>query len=140
MIKLTTENFIERANKIHGNKYDYSKVKYVNNSTKICIICPEHGEFWQTPSNHLAGKGCIKCRHVKVGNIRRKTLKSFIDEAKSIHGNKYDYSKMDYITAEKKVCIICPEHGEFWQNPSSHLNGAGCPKCNGGIRLTQEEF
>lgn len=140
MIKLTTENFIERANKIHGNKYDYSKVKYVNNSTKICIICPEHGEFWQTPSNHLAGKGCIKCRHVKVGNIRRKTLNSFIDEAKSIHGNKYDYSKMNYITAEKKVCIICPEHGEFWQTPSSHLNGAGCPKCNGGIRLTQEEF
>ena len=141
MIKLTRENFIERAKKIHGDKYNYSKVEYLNNSTKVCIICPEHGEFWQTPSNHLAGKGCIKCRHVKVGNARRKTSKSFIEEAKLIHGEKYDYSKVDYIGINKKVYIICPKHGEFSQKPQVHLLGCGCPKCaKNGVKLTQKEF
>ena len=115
--------FIECARKIHGNKYDYSKVEYVNNRTKVCIICPEHGEFWQTTHNHLAGAGCGQC----AKNYSNKDL--FIEKAKKIHGDKYDYSKVEYINNHTKVCIICPVHGEFWQTPNCHLNGQGCPKC-----------
>lgn len=118
------ENFIKKAKKIHGKKYDYSKVEYEKALEKVCIICPKHGEFWQTPNNHLKGKGCPKC----VG--RNKTTEEFIKEAKVTHGNKYDYSKVDYINSETKVCIICPEHGEFWQNPKKHINGCSCPKCS----------
>lgn len=122
---LTTENFIEKAKQIHGNKYDYSKVNYINAKTKVCIICPIHGEFWQTPSNHLSGFGCIYC-----GRTYKHSTEEFILNARKIHGNKYDYSKVNYITNNTKVCIICLEHGEFWQNPSDHLSGKGCPKCN----------
>ena len=117
------ESFLARAKEIHNGKYDYSKVSYVSALKKVCIICPEHGEFWQTPNNHLRGKGCPKC----CG--KNKTTNDFIIEAREIHGNTYDYSKTIYERANKKVCIICPEHGEFWQTPNKHLNGHGCPKC-----------
>ena len=123
--KLTQENFIEKARKIHGDKYDYSKVNYIGNKTKVCIICPKHGEFWQRPNDHLNGKGCSIC----AGKIK-KTTEQFIEESKKNHGDKYDYSKVDYINGITKVCIICPEHGEFWQTPNDHLDGHGCPKCN----------
>ena len=123
--KLTTDDFIKRAKEIHKNKYDYTKVKYVNSRTKVCIICPEHGEFWQTPYNHVRGKGCPMC---SVNAL--KTKESFIKKATEVHYNKYDYSKLDYRGNKKKVCIICPEHGEFWQSPSYHLSGGGCPSCN----------
>ena len=122
MKKITTEEFINRARKVHGNKYDYSKVEYINNKTKVCIVCPEHGEFWQTPNAHLQGQGCYKCfRHVYDN-------KSFICESRKIHGNKYDYSKVEYKSLHNKVCIICPEHGEFWQTPNAHIQGQGCYK------------
>lgn len=126
MRRKTTEEFIERARKVHGEKYDYSKVKYVNNCTKVCIICPEHGEFWQTPNDHLSGRGCPKCALEKF----RSNTEEFIEEAKKIHGDKYDYSKVNYINNYTKVCIICPEHGEFWQTPSNHLSGRGCSICS----------
>ena len=128
------EKFIKKAKEIHGDKYDYSKVKYVNNITKICIICPEHGEFWQIPSNHLRGFGCKKCSGMFLDK------NTFIERATLKHNGKYDYSKVDYKNNHTKVIIICPEHGEFCQNPSSHLKGVGCPICNGGIKRTQEEF
>ena len=132
--KLTLEEFNKRAKEIHGDKYDYSKVDYKNIDSKICIICPEHGEFWQVPANHLRGKGCPKCsKSALKDNI------SFINEVKEIHGDKYDYSKVNYKGNKTKVCIICPEHGEFWQTPSSHLNGNGCPSCNNSI-LENEIF
>ena len=122
MKKYDKESFIEMAKKIHGNKYDYSKVEYINSQTKVCIICPEHGEFWQIPSSHLYGKGCKRCSHILNVN-------EFITKAREIHGNKYDYSKVDYKGTNKKICIICPEHGEFWQTPHHHLAGNGCQKC-----------
>ena len=131
---MNKEEFIIKARKIHGDKYDYSKVKYVNNITKICIICPEHGEFWQIPSNHLRGFGCKKCSGMFLDK------NTFIERATLKHNSKYDYSKVDYKNNHTKVIIICPEHGEFCQNPSSHLKGVGCPKCNGGVKFTQEEF
>ena len=125
----TTEQFIKEANTIHSNKYNYSKVIYTNAHTKVCIICPEHGEFWQTPDNHLHGKGCPKCKFDALTNKNRKSKKQFIIDAKLIHDNKYDYSKVKYVNTNTKVCIICPEHGEFWQTPANHLKNHGCPQC-----------
>ncbi len=132
---MNTQEFIEKAKKIHGDKYDYSKVEYVHSHTKVCIICPKHGEFWQAPRHHLNGSGCPKC----AGTIQL-TTEEFIRRAKEVHGDKYDYSKVEYVHSHTKVCIICPKHGEFWQIPVHHLNGSGCPKCAGTIQLTTEEF
>ena len=129
-ISLGVLNFIEKSNEVHNNRYDYSKVKYINNRTKVCIICPEHGEFWQTPEAHLRGQGCHKCSLIKNGLKRRATKEDFIKKAKQIHGDKYDYSKVEYVDSKTKVCVICPEHGEFWQSPSNHLRHNGCPLCN----------
>ena len=191
--KFTKEDFIERAKKVHGDKYDYSKVEYVNNGTKVCIICAKHGEFWQTPRKHLAGKGCRGCSIKKNTNnqkmsfnvfiqkakqvhgndyyydehsfhcsskktkiickkcnlqfeqlasshlqgqgcpncygAKKKTNEQFIEQAIKVHGDKYDYSKIDYKNTHEKICIICPIHGEFWQIPKDHLRGCGCNKC-----------
>lgn len=126
---LTNDEFVKRANQVHGNKYDYSKVIYKNSQTKVCIICSDHGEFWQTPPGHLSGKGCRLCGYVSNGLIFTKSIYDFIAEAKRVHGNKYDYSKVEYIHCESKVIILCSRHGEFWQAPSNHLKGAGCPMC-----------
>ena len=136
--KLTTEEFIEKAKKIHGDKYDYSKAEYINSKTKICIICPKHGEFWIRPNDHLNGQGCRKCSDELNGLKKRKTKEQFIEEARKIHGNKYDYSKVEYLGLNKKVCIICPEHGEFWQSPYGHLRGDGCSKCS--VSLLENEL
>ena len=132
---MNTQEFIEKAKKIHGDKYDYSKVEYVHSHTKVCIICPKHGEFWQAPRHHLNGNGCPYC----AGKIRL-TTEEFIRRAKEVHGDKYDYSKVEYVHSHTKVCIICPKHGEFWQMPLHHLKGGGCPNCVGNKRLTTEEF
>ena len=136
----SNDKFIREAQSIHHNKYDYSKVEYANNKTKVCIVCPEHGEFWQTPSDHLNGKGCPQC----AGNVRC-DKDTFIEKAKHIRNDRYDYSKVEYVNAHTKVCIICPEHGEFWQTPNNHLNGNGCPLCKnrkigGVLRDTIEDF
>ena len=139
-ILTTSKEFIEKAKKVHGDKYDYSKVDYKNNRTNICIICPEHGEFYQTPNSHLDGRGCRNCGYLVAGKSRCKTTTSYIKEAKKVHGDKYDYSKVVYKNSREKVCIICPSHGEFYQNAYSHLLGVGCPKCSGLERLTTEEF
>lgn len=121
---LTTEKFIKKAKEVHKNKYDYSKVNYKNNYTKIEIICPEHGPFQQYPINHLRGHGCKSC----VG-LERLTTKEFIRRAREVHGYKFDYSKTIYTNAETNVIIICPIHGEFTQMAYNHLTGRGCLKC-----------
>ena len=128
--KYNTKEFIDKSIEIHGNKYDYSNTEYVNSNTKVCIICPIHGEFWQTPAAHLQGQGCPKCKGETISLSKRKLEKQFIEEAKKIHGDKYDYSKVNYINSHTEVCIICPKHGEFWQKPSKHLSNHGCPSCN----------
>ena len=208
MRKLTTEEFIKKAKQVHGDKYDYSKVEYINNLTKVKIICSEHGEFEQTPGNHLSGKGCPKCAKIKRKEIKVVDTKSFIQQATLVHngfyqytkvsytkrnnkviitcpihgdfeqiagdhlcghgcskckadkaklnvdslemfiskaqkthGNKYDYSKVNYINSQTKVCITCSKHGEFWQKPYSHIQGTGCPMCYHDSKfLTQDEF
>jgi hypothetical protein len=123
--KLTTKEFIKKAQKVHGEKYDYSKVEYDGVDKKVCIVCPIHGEFWQTPHKHLWRKqGCPKC-----GNCFKKDCDEFISDARKVHGEKYDYSKVDYVNNKEKVYIICPKHGGFWQQPYAHLQNHGCPKC-----------
>lgn len=131
--KVTTEQFIEKAKQIYGNKYNYDKTNYINSTTKVCIICPKHGEFWQLPQNHFK-YGCYDCGKENIGKSKRKTTEEFISQSIKIHNNKYDYSKVIYKTKNDKVCIICPEHGEFWQIANNHLKGHGCPKC--GISIT----
>ena len=193
MKRKTIDDFVSDSKKVHGNKYDYSKVEYINNKTKVCIICPEHGEFWQAPQDHTKGRGCVKCNggisytneewmekfykthgekykyetydklssntKIKItcpthgvfiqscmnhslgqgcpkcaneeSSIkRRNTTELFIKLARKIHGDKYDYSKVEYINNHKEVCIICHKHGEFYQKPNVHLLNHGCPKCS----------
>ena len=210
MAKLTTEEFIKNAQAVHGDRYDYSKVEYENTSKKICIICKEHGEFWQTPYSHLNGHGCSKCayeverqRHIysqeeiieklqslfgnrysyekvvykamkvpitlvchekdkdgiehgefsmrpvnifsshqecpkcyddRRSRLQRKPLERFIEEANRIHNGLYEYYKVEYVNGRTKVCIVCPIHGDFWQSPTNHLKGKGCPYCSGNAK------
>ena len=122
---LTQLEIIKDFKNVHGNKYDYSKVNYINNKTKVEIICPEHGSFFQKPGNHSNQKdGCPKCTKSCL-----KSRNEHINDFKKVHGNKYDYSKVDYINSMKKVEIICPEHGSFFQKPNDHKQGNGCPIC-----------
>lgn len=135
---ITNNYFIIKAKKKHGNKYDYSKVEYINNHTKICIVCQKHGEFWQTPEQHLKGCGCVKCGRIQQWDKRERiSLKEFINRANKVHGEKYDYSKINYVNTKTKVCIICPKHGEFWQTPGLHLKGCGCPSCIGRNKTSE---
>ncbi len=126
--------FLEKANKIHNNKYDYSKFIYVNNKIKSIVICNEHGEFEQEPSSHLQGSGCGKCYGTHLSNTIEFSLK-----ANKIHNNKYDYSQVEYINNGIKIKIICPEHGVFEQKPKNHLSGQGCHKCSNGISTSLPE-
>ena len=125
----TTEQFINKAIEKHGNKYDYSKVNYINSKHQVIIGCPIHGDFLQFPDKHLYGYGCRKCADNYTANIRRKTTEQFINEAIQIHGMRYDYSKVNYTGIWNKIEIICNEHGSFFQSPRKHLLGHGCPKC-----------
>jgi hypothetical protein len=128
--RLSTQEFIEKARKIHGDRYDYSRVNYINYTTKVEIICEKHGSFHMTPLAHLSNQNCPKCQGKGLTNDE------WIERFKEIHGNKYDYSKMLFKSTREKVCIICPKHGEFYQSPSKHLIGRGCPKC--AVEIKQE--
>jgi very-short-patch-repair endonuclease len=131
-----TNLFISKAIKIHGDKYVYSKVNYVNAKTKVIIICKTHGEFTQTPSNHLNRHNCQKCANNFKGNTE-----IFIEKAKQIHGDRYVYSKVNYVNADTQVLIICKEHGEFTQIPDFHINRkCGCPKCSNNVKLDTQTF
>lgn len=135
--KLSLSEFIERSNELHNNWYDYSKFEYINSRTKSTIICPKHGEFEQSPNHHLSNRGCKECGKTKkfIGT------EEFIKRSNKVHGNKYDYSSVNYMGALDKVIIICPTHGEFKQEASSHLRGTGCHKCFlETIRKSLEDF
>lgn len=139
------EKFIERANIIHDNKYDYSKTKYITSKIKVCITCPDHGDFWQTPNSHLMGKGCSQCANIITANKNRKYTEYFIKLARSVHGNRYLYDKSVYVSNQTKITITCREHGDFEQLPANHTQGAGCPKCKSEListtrRSSTEEF
>lgn len=127
--KKTTEKFIEDARSVHDNTYDYSLVDYNHVNQKVRIICKTHGEFLQTPMAHLLGHGCHPCGLNKMGDAHRKETDKFIKESIVIHGDKYDYSLVEYKHVHQKVKIICKKHGEFKQSPTHHLRGSGCAKC-----------
>lgn len=129
---MNIKQFIQKANEIHNNFYDYSLVHYINSSTKIKIICPKHGIFEQRPTNHTRPNkpcGCPKCGAQKGINGITYNTKDFINKAIQIHGDKYNYSLVEYTGSKTKVKIICPEHGVFVQVPSYHISGKGCLKC-----------
>lgn len=129
---LTTSEFISKAKAIHGNKFDYLLTKYINNKTKVKIICPTHGIFEQLPCNHLAKKGCPSCGQLIINSKLRKTYIDFVDRSKSKHDNKFNYSLINehsYHDMSTKVPIICETHGTFYITPHNHLQGQGCPKC-----------
>ena len=137
--------FLKRAKQIHHNEYDYSLVEYKNAFTPVEIICGKHGKFKQAPDVHLRPSGCRLCATEKSRKQRTKSAAVFIEEAKKIHHDRYNYSEVNYTSARKKVSIICPTHGSFEQYPYSHLAGNGCDKCADIIRadkkrLSREEF
>ena len=136
-MKNKKEIFIEKANKRHNGKYTYDKVEYINSQRKVCIICPEHGEFWQTPAAHVRGRGCPVCSNSKRGK-HSVTTENLIKKCNKVHNNKYSYENTEYIDAYTKICVTCPVHGDFYILPFQHLNGQGCPKCK-GRNLTQDE-
>lgn len=131
----TTEQFIQDARSVHGDRYDYSCVVYTHGKAKVKIICWVHGLFEQIPTGHLAGKGCQKC-----ACNEKLTTEQFIEKAKHLHGDKYDYSLVNYITGKGKVKIICKNHGVFEQKAESHLQRIGCAKCAGLYSPNTEEF
>lgn len=132
------DEFIDRAYEVHGPKYLYIKNSYKDCKHKVTIVCQEHGKFQQQAQAHLLGQGCPYCAKQKsICNLPpKKSTEQFIEEAKQIHGDKYDYSKVEYDGNEKNIIIICKKHGEFNQKPSNHLHGSGCPRCK---RSTLEE-
>lgn len=121
--KKTKDTFINEAINVHGNRYDYSKVVYVNSTQKVCIICPKHGEFLQTPNSHLHGHGCPKC-----SGVSKMTYEEFLSKANDIHKHKFIYNN-DFDGIHKKITITCPTHGNFIQLAKKHLQGQSCPKC-----------
>ena len=139
----TFNNLLQLAKKIHGDKYDYSQVVYGDSKTKIKIYCKKCEKyFYMTYSNHTHKTRPQNCNLCNGNNSKKLTLKEFITRAIKVHGDKYDYSKIEkIINSEKKIKIYCKECQEyFFQKPCSHLKGAGCNIANKGVKKTQKEF
>jgi hypothetical protein len=119
-----TKYFIDKSNSIYQNFFDYSNTIYKKSSLPVQIRCPKHGDFWQTPNNHLARHGCKICNGYEVFDSA-----TFKQKANKIYDSKFDYSLVSYINSHAKIVIICKKHGRFYQKPNTHLNGHGCPMC-----------
>ena len=134
--------FIEKADSVHNFQYNYDNVDYVNATTKVEIICKVHGSFFQRPTLHVTRKqGCPKCGIEKNRISRIKPFSQFVKQATKIHQGFYDYSlsQEKYSGAFKKIPIICPEHGIFYQTPDNHVNdGKGCYYC--GVERNRRKF
>jgi len=141
-VKHTTESFIKKSKEIHGEIFDYSKVIYTKAHETVILICEEHGDFTIDPSHHLRGLGCKYCKNNKpYKNIRNKYNLNFVEHAKNLHKDKYDYSFVKYVNAKTKVKIRCIEHNfVFEQQPSNHIQGYGCPICGGCLKSNKENF
>ena len=144
MKKLTREQFIKKSRKIHEDKFGYDNFIYKNNKTKGLVTCYIHGDFLQCPNSHLSGVGCPKCKAEKISIIRTYSQDEIIRKFREVHGDRYGYKNFKYIGSEEKSLFNCKKHGDFYQTPSNHLRGQGCPKCGiertvDSIRLTQEE-
>lgn len=136
-----TKEFIKKAQEKFGNKFDYDKVNYINQYEKVEIGCSEHGLFLTVPKDHLNSKyGCPICADIAQANVMRKENETFIEELKLIHGDKYDYSLVEYVGCKYDIFIICSKHGKFKQNAAAHLNGCECPKCKKFISKPEMEW
>lgn len=126
-----TEYFINKSNIVHNFNYTYERAIYNGDRVKITITCEYHGDFEQTPTHHLQGKGCAKCKFAKMANSIRITIEEVLERFIKVHGNLYDYSFVELLNMTTKVKIICREedHGIFEQTPDKHSQGNGCPKC-----------
>ena len=139
--KSNIEEFIQKAIQKHGDNYDYSNFNYVNTNTHGIIICKLHGDFLQTPLNHLQGNGCRKCGIIRSSNKQRGNKEDFINDAIQVHGNIFDYSKVEYINCDTNVIIICKTHGEFEQSPYCHLKQKYCcQQCAGNFQYSTKEY
>ena len=142
--KYTTPELVLLAKEIHGDKYGYNKVDYKGSQINITLTCPIHGDFLTIPANHLQGSGCPNCKGTAISEAKSYTKEEYIEHAKAVHGDKYNYDNLKIISNDidyrKTVVIQCPEHGEFTQDYSSHLAGCGCDKCGGSYQLTTEDF
>lgn len=130
---LTTETFIKKAKETHKRLYDYSNVDYVNSATKIVITCVDHGNFEQTPNNHLTGQGCPACAlEEKINRVTktRLTTTQFIKRASQVHNNLFSYNNTKYVSSIKPIIVTCIHHGDFQiKRAEKHLYGQGCPSC-----------
>lgn len=126
----TTDQFIQSAISVHGDRYSYEKSFYVRSDKKIEIICRAHGVFLMTPSAHTGGQGCSRCADELNALKRLKPFSEFLLQANTVHNNKYCYVESTYSGDSKKLEIICEDHGSFLQSPNRHLRGSGCPKCS----------
>lgn len=140
--KLGTSSFVARSVELNGDRYSYEKTSYTGPLSKLTLTCSMHGDFQQTPNNHLySGSGCPYCSNEARGYARRLTMDRFLEMAKTSHGEAYDYSQVVYVNAMTKVSIVCSVHGQFMQVPNAHLRGIGCLQC--GIdsrRLDRDTF
>lgn len=141
--RMTPQSFIQKTKEIHGDKYDYSEIKFVHSQEKVPIICKKHGRFFQYPQKHLSGQGCRLCSYEKTGSRCRMSVDDFIKKARSIHSNKYKYDKVIYRNNQTKITITCPIHGDFEMTPANHTHKTqpqGCPQCGGKTYWTKEKF
>jgi Zn finger protein HypA/HybF involved in hydrogenase expression len=140
--ELYSPRFVEKAKRIHGEKFDYSKSKYITLYKTVIIICNTcNTEFEQTPQNHYRSNICCpKCISQRISDAQKSTKEYFMDRARDTHGDTYDYSKCEYLNANSKVILICKAHGEFKQNAANHLNGYGCPKCRSSISKSERDW
>lgn len=129
-------DFVEEALKVHGDRYDYSLVAFGVRRDKVNIVCKDHGKFLQSVSSHLSGRGCPEC----AKESRFLGEAAFIERAKSIHGQRYDYSLVNYEHSLKYVDIVCETHGLFRQKPFTHMRGSGCPKCSREEMATKQHW
>ena len=136
----STEEYIQKANRVHGDRYDYSKTKYVKSAEKIIITCKIHGDFEQRAGGHIRGMGCPKCQYISNSEKFRCSNEEYIQKAMKAHGDRYDYSKTKYIKSDEKVIITCKIHGDFEQRAGGHTKGMGCPKCSGNHSYSTEEY
>ena len=134
--RICLDEFIRRCRERHGDTYDYSLVELKNVLHPVRIICPHHGVFEQLATNHMRGHGCARCaiEFPKPRPRRRMTTTNFIARARKLHGDRYDYSRVDVQGAMEPVEILCPLHGPFEQRPTNHLLGFGCPACGQEVR------
>lgn len=122
--KISDDEILKQFKNKHGDKYDYSKVKYINGKKPVEIICKKHGSFFQSPYEHKNGQGCPKC----IKN-RRLNRELFIEISNDVHDFIYNYDKVDFVNSKEKVIVTCKNHGDFKISPNHHMRSQGCPNC-----------